>query len=498
MMKRLSKIVVLASLLCSGCTIGPKYQRPVATAPVALKEMAGNDRWKMATPSDDLLKGKWWEIFGDPQLNRLEELVNVNNQNVKQAEAQFRQARTLVAANHANYYPTIGAAPEITQTYVSQNANGSRTNETYSLPAVATWEPDLWGRVLLSVENAVSNAQVSAADLENVRLSQQALLATDYFLLAAQDMQLKVLSDTITAYEKNLQLTINRYSGGVASKSDITLAQTQLSGAKAQSTDMRIARAQDEHAIAILTGQPPASLEIGAITIGGPPPPIPVAVPSQLLERRPDIASSERQMAAANANVGIAETAYYPTLSLSASPSIISSNLATLFAWASRSWSSSQSISQTLFDFGRRGAALEGAVAAYDATVATYRQTVLSAFQEVEDDLANLRYLAEEAVQEQEAVVAAQQALTLELQRYRAGTDSYLNVITTQIIALGDEQTAITILQRRMSAAVDLIKALGGGWDASTLPSVNALRSVAVADPKSTQKNAAGESKQRP
>jgi NodT family efflux transporter outer membrane factor (OMF) lipoprotein len=497
-MKRLSKIVVLASLLCSGCTIGPKYQRPVATAPVALKEMAGNDRWKMATPSDDLLKGKWWEIFGDPQLNRLEELVNVNNQNVKQAEAQFRQARTLVAANHANYYPTIGAAPEITQTYVSQNANGSRTNETYSLPAVATWEPDLWGRVRLSVENAVSNAQVSAADLENVRLSQQALLATDYFLLAAQDMQLKVLSDTITAYEKNLQLTINRYSGGVASKSDITLAQTQLSGAKAQSTDMRIARAQDEHAIAILTGQPPASLEIGAITIGGPPPPIPVAVPSQLLERRPDIASSERQMAAANANVGIAETAYYPTLSLSASPSIISSNLATLFAWASRSWSSSQSISQTLFDFGRRGAALEGAVAAYDATVATYRQTVLSAFQEVEDDLANLRYLAEEAVQEQEAVVAAQQALTLELQRYRAGTDSYLNVITTQIIALGDEQTAITILQRRMSAAVDLIKALGGGWDASTLPSVNALRSVAVADPKSTQKNAAGESKQRP
>jgi NodT family efflux transporter outer membrane factor (OMF) lipoprotein len=497
-MTRLSKIVVLASLLCSGCAIGPKYQRPVATAPVALKEMAGNDRWKMATPSDDLLKGKWWEIFGDPQLNRLEELVNVNNQNVKQAEAQFRQARALVAANHANYYPTIGANPEITQTYVSSNANGSRTNETYSLPAIATWEPDLWGRVRLSVENAVSNAQVSAADLENIRLSQQALLATDYFLLAAQDMQLKVLSDTITAYEKNLQLTINRYSGGVASKSDITLAQTQLSGAKAQSTDMRIARAQDEHAIAILTGQPPASLEIGAIMIGGPPPPIPVAVPSQLLERRPDIASSERQMAAANANVGIAETAYYPTLSLSASPSIISSNLATLFAWASRSWSSSQSISQTLFDFGRRGAALEGAVAAYDATVATYRQTVLSAFQEVEDDLANLRYLAEEAVQEQEAVVAAQQALTLELQRYRAGTDSYLNVITTQIIALGDQQTAITILQRRMSAAVDLIKALGGGWDASTLPSVNALRSVAVADPKSTQKNAAGESKQRP
>jgi NodT family efflux transporter outer membrane factor (OMF) lipoprotein len=498
-MTRVSNIVVVASLLCSGCAIGPKYQTPAAPAPVALKEMAGNDQWKMATPSDDLLKGKWWEIFGDPQLNRLEELVNVNNQNVKQAEAQFRQARALVSANHANYYPTIGSSPGITQSYVGKNANGGGNfGANFSLPATATWEPDLWGRVRLSVENAVSNAQVSAADLENIRLSEHALLATDYFLLAAQDMQLKVLSDTITAYEKNLQLTINRYNGGVASKSDITLAQTQLAGAKAQSTDMRIARAQDEHAIAVLTGQPPASLEIGTIAIPGPPPPIPVAVPSQLLERRPDIAANERQVAAANANVGIAETAYYPTLSLSATPSLLSTNLATLFTWASRSWSSSQSVSQTLFDFGRRGAALEGAVAAYDATVAAYRQTVLSAFQEVEDDLSNLRYLAEEAVQEQEAVEASRQALTLELLRYRAGTDSYLNVITTQIIALGDEQTAITILQRRMTAAVDLIKALGGGWDASTLPSVNALRSVAVADPANTPKNAAVESKQRP
>ena len=498
-MTRLSRIVVLASLLCSGCAIGPKYQRPVATTPVALKEMAGNDRWKMATPGDGLLKGKWWEIFGDPQLNRLEELVNVNNQNVKQAEAQFRQARALVAANHANYYPTIGSTPAITQSDAGRNTGrGNGTNQSFSLPATATWEPDLWGRVRLSVENAVSNAQVSAADLENIKLSQQALLATDYFLLAAQDMQIKVLSDTITAYEKNLQLTINRYSGGVASKSDITLAQTQLAAAKAQSTDMHIARAQDEHAIAILTGQTPASLEIGPTTISGPPPPIPVAVPSELLERRPDIASNERQVAAANANVGIAQTAYYPTLTLSATPGLLSTNLANLFTYASRTWSAGPSLSHTLFDFGRRGAALEGAEAAYDATVAAYRQTVLSAFQEVEDDLSNLRYLAEEAVQEHEAVVASQQALSLELERYRAGTDSYLNVITTQIIALGDQQTAITILQRRMSAAVDLIKAVGGGWDASSLPSVNALRSVAVAAPNSTQKNAPGDSKQRP
>ena len=498
-MTRLSRIVVFASLLCSGCTIGPKYQRPVATTPVALKEMVGNDQWKMATPSDGLLKGKWWEIFGDPQLNRLEELVSVNNQNVKLAEAQFRQARALVAANHANYYPTIGSAPAITQNDAGRNTGrGNGTSQSFSLPATATWEPDLWGRVRLSVENAVNNAQVSAADIENIKLSQQALLATDYFLLAAQDMQLKVLSDTIAAYDKNLQLTINRYNGGVASKSDITLAQTQLAGAKAQSTDIHIARSQDEHAIAMLTGLAPASLDIGPTTIAGPPPPIPMAVPSQLLERRPDIAANERQVAAANANVGIAETAYYPTLTLSATPGLLASNLANLFSYASRSWSAGPSLSQTLFDFGRRGAALQGAEAEYDGTVAAYRQTVLSAFQEVEDDLASLRYLAEEAVQEQEAVVASQQALALELQRYRAGTDSYLNVITTQIIALGDQQTAITILQRRMTAAVDLVKALGGGWDASSLPSVNVLRSVSVADPKSTPNNPAGESKQRP
>jgi NodT family efflux transporter outer membrane factor (OMF) lipoprotein len=444
----------------------------------------------MATPSDGLLKGKWWEIFGDPQLDRLEEQVDINNQNVKQSEAQFRQARATVLANRANYYPTIGSSPAITQTDVGKNSGrgAGGTSQSFSLPGVATWEPDLWGRVRLSVENAVESAQVSAADLENIRLSQQALLATDYFSLTANDMQQAVLHDTIEAYDKNLQLTINRYNGGVASRSDITLAQTQLAGAKAQYTDQRIARAQDEHAIAVLTGQPPASLEIGTTIIAAPPPPIPVAVPSQLLERRPDIAANERQVAAANANVGIAQTAYYPTLTLSATAGFLTNNLANLFTYASRDWSAGPSISQTLFDFGRRGAALEGVQAAYDATVAAYRQTVLAAFQEVEDDLANLRYLAEEAVQQQEAVVAANQALSLENDRYKAGTDSYLNVITTQEIALSDQQTAVTILQRRMTAAVDLVKALGGGWERSTLPSTDQMRSTAFSDPKSTQK----------
>jgi len=454
---------------------------------VALKELAGNDQWKVATPSDALIKGNWWEIFGDPQLNRLEELVNVNNQNIKQAEAQFRLARSVVAGNRANYYPAIGSSPSITQSDTGRNRGGvGGTNQTFSLPITATWEPDLWGRVRLSVENAVENAQVSAADLENLRLSAQALLATDYFALSAQDMQLAILRDTIDAYEKNLQLTINRYNGGVASKSDVTLAQTQLAGARAEATETRITRAQFEHAIAVLTGQPPASLDIADSKIAGPPPPIPVGVPSQLLERRPDIAANERLVAAANANVGIAETAYYPTLTLSASAGLISTNLANLFSYASRSWSAGPGVSQTLFDFGRRGAQMEGARAAYDGTVAAYRQTVLSAFQEVEDNLSTLRYLAEEAVQQQEAVVAAQQALALEIDRYRGGTVSYLDVITTQTIALNDQQNAITILQRRMSAAVNLVKALGGGWDSSTLPSGDALRSTALAEPKNT------------
>jgi NodT family efflux transporter outer membrane factor (OMF) lipoprotein len=340
--------------------------------------------------------------------------------------------------------------------------------------------------VRLSVENATANTQVSAADLENVRLSAQAALATDYFLLSASYMQEDILTDTIAAYQKNLELTTNRYNGGVASKTDVSLAQTQLAGARAQFTELHVARAQLQHAIAVLTGVPPSSLEILPQKIGGPPPQIPLALPSQLLERRPDIAASERLVAAANANVGVAETAYYPTLTLTASAGFASSALQNLVKYGSRTWAAGAGVSQTLFDFGRRGAALQGAEASYDATVASYRQTVLSAFQEVEDDLAALRYLAEEASQQQEAVTAANQSLALEIERYKAGTDSYLNVITTQTIALNDQQTAITLLQRRMVAAIDLVKALGGGWDASALPSKDQLRSVAMADKANT------------
>ncbi len=480
--------VSAAFLFCSACAVGPKYSRPAAPVAPALKELAGNDQWKMATPSDELLKGKWWEVFGSQELNSLEEQVNINNQNVKQAEAQFRLARTQVNLNRANYYPTIGSSPSITQTDSGRNAGRlAGTTQAFSLPATVSWEPDLWGRVRLAVEAAADSAQVSAADLENIRLSTQALLATQYFTLVANDMQQTILQNTIVAYQRNLQLTINRYNGGVASKSDVTLAQTSLAGAQAQSTDIRIARATSEHAIAVLIGRTPADFSVPVTKINAPPPPIPVAVPSLLLERRPDISAAERQIAAANANIGIAQTAYYPTLTLSATPGLLSTSLANLVTWGSRVWSAGPSISQTLFDFGRRDATIQGAQASYDATVASYRQTVLSAFQEVEDDLASLRYLAEEAVQQQDAVVAAEQALDLELARYRAGTDSYLNVITTQTIALSDEQAAVSILQRRMLAAVDLVKALGGGWDASTLPTADQMRSAALANPDNTK-----------
>jgi NodT family efflux transporter outer membrane factor (OMF) lipoprotein len=463
------------AVAASGCAVKQPYLIPATEPPPGFKEMPAGDEWKVATPSDDVPKGHWWEVFGDPRLNELEERIDVNNQNVRQAEAQFRQARALVGAARANYYPVIGTSPSASQSDTGRNSGRTAgTGQSFALPIDATWEPDLWGRVRLSVEHAASEAQVSAADLENVRLSEQALLATDYFSLAAVDMQQEILHDTIDAYEKNLKLTVDRFNGGVASRADITLAQTQLAGAKAQSTDLRIARAEFEHAIATLTGRAPADVGLGPARIDTPPPSIPVAVPSQLLERRPDIAASERLVAAANANVGVARAAYYPTLTLSASLGVVATNLANLISYASRSWSGDATLSQTAADFGGRRAQLQAARAAYDATVAGYRQTVLSAFEEVENNLASLRYLAEEAEQQQEAVTAAQQALSLENDRYKAGTDSYLNVITTQTIALNDQQNAVSILQRRMSAAVALIKALGGGWSVANLPAVAA------------------------
>jgi NodT family efflux transporter outer membrane factor (OMF) lipoprotein len=482
--------IALCALLTTACQIGPKYQAPVVPAPPAFRELTGSDEWKTATPSDGMLKGKWWEMFNDPQLNALEEHVAADNFSVKQAEAQFRASRSIVLGDRANYYPTIGSSTAITQGDtggVGGRAGGTSSN--FALPATASWEPDFWGRVRLAVEGANANVQVSAADLENIRLSLQGTLAIDYFNLLSTDMQIALLDDTITAYEKNLTLTTNRFNGGVAAKSDVTLAQTQLYTTQSSRTDLLTTRNQLEHAIAVITGQAPASLSIpsGKITELQPPP-IPTAVPSVLLERRPDIAAQERLIAAANANIGIAQTAYYPTLTLSATAEFANPNLGKLFTWASRVWSAGPSVSQTFFDFGRRDASVQGAMANYDAAVNGYRETVLTAFQQVEDNLSNLRVLAQEAKELAAAVQAAELSLQLEIERYKAGTDSYLNVITTQTIALGDERSAVVLLGRRMTSAVNLIVALGGGWDTSTLPTPDQIRSRGMADPANVHK----------
>jgi NodT family efflux transporter outer membrane factor (OMF) lipoprotein len=484
----LSFLTIAGAAAFSGCVVGPKYVAQVVPAPPAFRELAGNDQWKTATPSDGMLKGRWWEIFNDPQLNRLEERIAVDNFNVKLAEAQFRQARAIILQNHANYYPSIGSSPAISQSDRGLNGSGRGTAQTFQLPFTASWEPDLWGRVRMAVENSVDNAQVFAADLENVRLSLQATLALDYFILLANDMQLDLLNNTIANYQKNLTLTMNRFNGGVASKADVTLAQTQLYTTQAQATDLDVNRYQLEHAIAVLTGEVPSNLSIPRGKIATLPPPIPVAVPSQLLERRPDIAAQERLIAAANANLGIAKVAFYPTLTLSATAGLSTTGLQNLLTYGSRLWSVGPALSQTLFDFGRRDARVEQVQASYDVAVAAYRQTVLTAFQQVEDNLSTLRVLAKEAEEQAAAITAAQQALQLETERYKAGTDSYLNVITTQNLALADERAAVTILQRRMTSAVNLILALGGGWDSSTLPTADQLRTIQMGDPANTIK----------
>ncbi len=482
-MNRRLYLLLPGIIYCASCTVGPKYVAPVVPAAPAFKELAGSDQWKTATPSDGLLKGKWWEIFNDPELNQLEERVSVNNFSVKQAEAQFRASRALVLGARANYYPTIGSTPSITQGDTSRG-----TSSSFESPFTASWVPDLWGRVRLAVETANANAQVSAADLENTRLTLQATLALDYFTMVSTDMQIKLLDDTAKEYTRYLTLTENRYAGGIAARSDVTLAQTQLYTTQASETDLYTTRNQLEHAIAVIAGLAPSELTIPPGQIAGPPPTIPTAVPSALLERRPDIASQERLIAAANANVGIAETAYYPTLTLSATAGLGNSSLANLFTYAGRLWSAGPTLSQTLFDFGRRGANVQFTIANYDSAVDAYRETVLTAFQQVEDNLSNLRVLAQEAEQTAAAVKAADLSLVLELDRYKAGTDTYLNVIVTESLDLSNQRQAVQVLGRRMTSAVNLVMALGGGWDSSTLPTPDQIRSHGMVEPGNTQK----------
>ncbi len=467
----------LTALLCvalAACAVGPDYVRPSAPVPGAYKEMGS---WKLAQPEDTTIRGKWWSIFDDPQLNDLEEQLNISNQTVLVAEAQYRQAMALAQIARASYFPMVTAGPSFTRALQSSTlptspATGSKPTSNYLLPVNASWEADVWGRIRRTVEASRSNAQASAADLESARLSVQAALAQSYFQLRTVDAQIQLLDATEAAYKKALELTQNRYSSGVAGETDVLQAETQLKSTQAQLIDLGVQRAQLEHAIAVLIGKPASVFSLAATPLAAVPPNVPVGVPSELLERRPDIAGAERRMAAANAQIGVAKAAYFPTVTLGAVGGYESSSSAEWLTWPSRFWSLGPTIAQTLFAGGSIRALSEGARAVYDGTVATYRQTVLTGFQEVEDNLAALRILEQEAQTQDTAVKSAQQSLALTVNQYKAGTVSYLNVIVAQTTALTNEGTAVDIAGRRMAAAVLLIKALGGGWETTGSPSV--------------------------
>jgi NodT family efflux transporter outer membrane factor (OMF) lipoprotein len=479
-MFRLS-VVTLATLFLAGCMVGPKYSRPSTPMTPAFKEPLPESfkEWKPAQPGDQTLRGNWWEIFGDPQLNSLEEQVAASNQSLKVGEARFRQARAMVRFNRAAQFPTISTGASISSLHQSANrplSTSSGTSADFVLPFDISYEVDLWGRVRRSVAAAREETQATAADLQNATLILQAELAFDYFELRSADSQKKLLDDTVKAYTDALQLTTNRFEGGAAPKSDVSQAQTQLETTRVQDTDIGVQRAQFEHAIAILIGKPPAQFGVAPSPLYLQPPNIPVGVPSELLERRPDIAAFERRMAEANEQIGIARAAYFPTIALGGTGGFEGSSIASWFAWPSRFWAVGPAMLQTIFDGGRRRATSEAAIANYDATVANYRQTTLTAFQEVEDNLAALRILEQEAQQQKVALAAAQESLQLFNNRYAGGVDNYLPVITAQTITLLNERNNVDILRRRMDASVLLVKALGGGWDVSKLPSVSELR----------------------
>ncbi len=492
------RCAVLAGVgsLAAACMVGPDYKQPPVTAPAAFKEAAPAD-WKQAEPRDAIRKGKWWELFGDPQLSALEEQVAVSNQSLAQAMAQYQAARAAAWGARANLFPTVTANPSVVSSRGSSRVPvvtsasttapitvaSPATTTIYELPVDVSYEADLWGRVRRLVESNVAAAQASAGDLETMRLSLQAELAVDYFSLHGTDAEKQLLDSTATAYEKALDLTTNRYKQGIASGVDVAQAQTQLETTRAQSIDLEVQRTQFEHAIAVLVGKPPAELTIALSPITVPAPQVPVALPSELLERRPDIAAAERRVAAANAQIGVQKAAYYPTLSLSAAGGFESTALANLFNWPNRFWSLGAQALQTIFDGGAISAAVAQAKASYDAQVAAYRQQVLSAFQDVEDNLGALRVLEHEARQQAAAVAAAEKSLALSNSRYQGGITTYLEVITAQAAALANEVTAVNIQTRRMTAAVNLVKALGGGWAATDLPAAGAVLSRTAAYP---------------
>jgi NodT family efflux transporter outer membrane factor (OMF) lipoprotein len=459
-------------VLLLGCTVGPDYVRPKASTPPEFKEAAG---WKVAQPRDEIARGSWWEVFGDRQLNALIEQVAASNQNIAVAQSNFQQARALVQGARSAYFPTVGVGAAVTRSSQSSTlgtqpvARGINTD--YLLQGDVTWEVDLWGRVRRSVESNEAAAQASAGDLQTALLSAQAELAADYFLMRALDAERRLLEAAVVAYQKSLQLTQNRYAAGIASKVDVSLAQTLVKTTQAQAIDTKVQRAQLEHAIAVLIGKPPSELSIPPTPLVGEPPLVPVSLPSALLERRPDVAAAERRVAAANAQIGVAVAAYYPSLTLSAAGGYETTNLSEWLTAPSRFWAlGPAAIAETVFDGGLRRAQTQQARAAHDGTVASYRQTVLTAFQEVEDNLAALRILQEEALAQEEAVKAAEESVRLTTNQYKAGTVSYLDVVVSQTAALNNQRTAVDIQGRRITAAVLLIKALGGGWSASQMP----------------------------
>ena len=465
-------LIAVAVLQLTGCVVGPKYHVPPAPAPPAYKELGD---WKPAQPNDQNLGGSWWTVFQDSQLNDLEQQINVSNQNLKAAAAQFQQSRAVLRYYRADYYPTVTANPTATRTRISANSpeNIVLRGESYNdfvLPFDVSYQADVWGRVRKNVESYREQAQASAADLATVNLSMHADLALDYFEARSLDAEEQLLNSTVTEYEQALELNESRFQGGIASEVEVEQAKTQLQTTRAQAIDVGVARAQYEHAVAILIGKPPAEFSLPPLPLTAPPPHVPVSVPSELLERRPDIAASERLVASANAQIGVAKTAYYPMINLAASGGFESSVITTLINGPSGLWSIGLSAAETIFDAGRRRSVSDQARAAYDFQVATYRQNVLNGFQQVEDNLAAVRILENEAQVQDEAVVAAQRSLDLSVTRYKGGVTSYLEVITAQSAALADEVTAVNILGRRMANTVLLIQALGGGWDRSSLP----------------------------
>jgi NodT family efflux transporter outer membrane factor (OMF) lipoprotein len=467
-------IALLAIL--GGCAVGPDYVRPVAETPAAFREMAG---WKTAEPRDHELRGNWWQVFGDPLLDQLQQQVDVSNQNLAAAEARFRQAGALVRQSNAGFFPVLTGSIGNTRSRASSTtiAQPSATPisrgvvTSHSLPFNATWEPDLWGRIGRTVESNAAGAQASAADIESARLSAQAQLAQNYFQLRVLDAQKQLLDDTLAAYERSVQLTQNQYKAGVVARSDTIQAQTQLRTTQAQAIDLGVQRAQLEHAIALLVGKAPADFSIVPAPLTTQPPVVPAGLPSALLERRPDIAAAERRVAAANAQIGVAKAAYFPALTLTGALGYQSASMAQWLTAPSRFWSIGATLAQTIFDGGQRRALTDQAIAGYDANVALYRQTVLTGLQEVEDNLAALRILEEEARVQDEALQLARQSVELATNQYKAGLINFLNVVTLQATALNAERAAMDIRSRRLTASVLLIRALGGGWNADSLPS---------------------------